>query len=321
MSAHALIASIASQVLVKCVCLAYELGCACRRPGASARVARNTQHPWPPIMFDDSDLAGPASADDHAVGPSTAEVNPKKRAGGVKRKRGVDISELDAACFRLECEEPRLKGKRWCAKCNKARKAKEMETLEEACSTPEGVARAMADYELENPSDRRYAKKTLINWGQFKRVHSVGIVQRDREGERPFEYKQFLKYGESIMGWSLADTKSEWDGYKSNRKINRDSKGLGGCLRLWLPLVEEKHRDHERERKNILEEGGAVEKSLDAAHKQLLLQHCHSAHSKDESFLKNPPEFPDAPVTPSKKDGKADIEEDPDNVVTPEDCV
>ena len=184
--------------------------------------------------------------------PEAAGARKAGKKDSRKRKRGVDQDE-DATCFAESCPNLRLKGKRWCKSCNRsydcmyyqARQNNEVASLEAALSTPEGAAEAIGDFQAENPDDAKYKKKKLINWAQFKQKYSVAHIKRDRSGCKPFEYTQWLKRGESIMGWTPAQTKNEWERFKKDRNIDRDKKGLGGCLRLWLPVIEEKHLDRD----------------------------------------------------------------------------
>ena len=63
------------------------------------------------------------------------------------------------------------------------------------------------------------------------------------------------------MGWTDPEARSQWKRWLSS-DADRDHEGLDGQLRLWIPVIEEKHWDSQRSKAWELEEGGEVEKDF-----------------------------------------------------------
>ena len=197
----------------------------------------------PHIMdFDDEgvDLAAQLAAQ-----ATDAEKKSRGKEGGKTAKAKAKAPAK--LCF--VCAEAAMKSKRWCVRHNRAydcmayqAKAKgEMQSLERALADAANAASVFEKFLEENPSTGKWRRKALIEWSTFKKEFCVTRTARDRDGTIPFELGQWMKRGESIMGWSAAATKKQWDEYLKNPAIKRDSKGLDKSLCLWLPVLEETH--------------------------------------------------------------------------------
>ena len=293
----------------------------------------------PGIMFDDDfmvDGLKVAKAAEPNEPSAAASAAPKR---GPKRKRSVGERGQHAqdvgACFAAGCDECKLVAKRWCAKHNRmydnmwtqAKKKGETAALQQAVSTPEKAAKVLNDFEENNPSHSKYARKNLIQWSSFKREHTVSRVFRSRAGCKPFELKQWLRHGEFMMGWSPADTKAEWSRWMSS-DVDRDHLGLNGAERLWIPVIEERHTDDLRSRSNTLVDGGAQEKDMDASQRQALLDHLHVEPAEStKAFLNERAALEDdddglQPLSTPKKKAPTESQTDssPPPEQTPEDC-
>ena len=235
-------------------------------------------------MFDD-DFDAEVPKPEAAVGAANPNNSRKRRATGQRKNH---VTSDDASCHAEKCEEPRLVAKRWCSKHNRAwdnmwmqaKKAGETGALTESCSTPSRAQDVMDEYELNNPEHSKFQKKHVIQWGTFKKRHKISQVYRSRKGCRPFEYKQWLKRGSNEMGWSDAESKAQWKKWQSSN-VDRDHDGLDKQLRLWIPVIEEKHWDQQRAKEWEMEEGGDVEKDFSAKGdlKNALVNHLSAASS------------------------------------------
>ena len=87
----------------------------------------------------------------------------------------------------MEC----VKGKRWCPNHNRmfdamsyhARKDKETEAFNQVMANAIEAERAFNRFSEDNPVDGKWARKRFIEWSQFKKEHSLAIVQVDRRGK------------------------------------------------------------------------------------------------------------------------------------------
>ncbi|CAE7366342.1 hypothetical protein AK812_SmicGene40434 [Symbiodinium microadriaticum] len=239
-------------------------------------------------------LTGSGGVPDGAKPPASNAPSKRKREPGA---RGVKQAEAGKTCFVKSCEDDKLVGKKWCCRHNRlydnlwtqAKKSNETAAVQQAVSTPEGADHALSDFERDNPPHAKYARKSVIQWGQFKRVHVVSQTTRSRNGCKPYEWKQWLKRCEQKMGWAAADAKKLWNHYSTAQEIDKDHEGLNGAIRLWIPTIEATHNDTDRSRTFAFEEGGAQERDMDEDHRQVLMDHClHSGkgtNQADNNFL------------------------------------
>ena len=198
--------------------------------------------------------ASEPNGDDEApeVQESEGQQAPRKR----RRTAKAGVGERAAAktCFAGSCNVECVKGKRWCPNHNRmfdamsyhARKDKETEAFNKVMSNAIEAERAFNRFSEDNPVDGKWARKRFIEWSQFKREHSLAIVQCDRRGAKPFEKNQWLQRGMHKMGWSKQQCLTEWEKHAKDMSVHRDSLGLDGSLRLWIRVVEVKTEDVER---------------------------------------------------------------------------
>ena len=225
-------------------------------------------------------------------------------------------------CFVQDCDEPCVSGKRWCQRHNsaydnlyyQAKKAGETSTLEASMRNPEVAKRAFDLFFEENPCDGKWRRKCLVNWSQWKRQFVNSQVKRQRKGTRPFEYTQWLLYCQSTMGWSKESAFSEWEKHSKDQSLTQDKKGLNGCDRIWIPVIEENHFDKDRVRSSIYQEGGNVEKNLGEEDRAVLLGHVKRNLKDDDhnEFFKGEweEEADDTIRTPAKKRERDDTEKE-----------
>ena len=226
-------------------------------------------------------------------------ARPKRKAGGKKPEMKT--------CFVNGCSLACQKSKRWCEDHNKkydnmyyqAKRDGEISTLEAAVKDSVSAQKAMELFEEDNPSDGKWRRKVLIQWTKWKRIFVYSVIQRNRDGCKPFEYGQWLIHCSSVMGWSKDAAKDEWEKHEKDASLKRDKKGLNGCDRIWIPVIEEEHRDRDKARSSILEESSAAEKDLSKEDRSVLVKHVKSnlRAGDHQGFF---------------KDGEADSEEDQD---------
>ena len=128
-------------------------------------------------------LTGSGGVPDGAKPPASNAPSKRKREPG---SRGVKQAEVGKTCFVKSCEDDKLVGKKWCCRHNRlydnlwtqAKKSNETAAVQQAMSTPEGADHALSDFERDNPPHAKYARKSIIQWGQFKRVHVVSQCTR-----------------------------------------------------------------------------------------------------------------------------------------------
>jgi len=191
--------------------------------------------------------------DDDFVVPTVAPL-----AGGLtptpsKRRRQEAPSQTDNTCFVLSCQTARKAGKKWCAHHNSAYdvmyyQAKtadppKKDVLDSMTSDATLATEVMEDFDRENVAHMRFKKKNMVNFARWEQRLESFRQTTTREGSDPVEARQFMLWGTNTMGWSEAETRSEWDRYKGNPSIERDAKGLNGAIRLWIPRMEAKYQD------------------------------------------------------------------------------
>ncbi|CAJ1355224.1 unnamed protein product, partial [Effrenium voratum] len=202
------------------------------------------------------------------------------------------------------CTKLAMKGKRWCDAHNRifdcmyyqAKKAQELQLFESVMSKSLTAKQAIETFESENPCDGKWGRKKLICWTQFKKSYVNARTERSRNGSKPFEFKQWVRRCVNEMGWTDAQANSEWDRWEKTN-VSRDSNGLNGAMRLWIPIIEESHSDRDRTKLNVIEESSAAEKDLSDADRHILFSHCNSSIDapKDDFFF----QAKDEPVSPS----------------------
>ncbi|CAE7036850.1 unnamed protein product [Symbiodinium sp. CCMP2592] len=244
-----------------------------------------------------------------------------------KRAPKAKAKQLPKTCF--VCPEPCCKGKRWCLSHNRqydclyyqAKSKGETATLEQAVINANRAREVFLKFSSDNPSDGKWRRKSLIDWSAFRREFVVARTVRYREGTTPYEYGQWLKRGENIMGWSKEQSKSEWEKYLADESIERDSLGIGNSLRLWLPVVAEKHRDKDRTVLAKVEEGSQQYKNLSEADRDILMKHAGSTAGlgQAESWLRQDASMGEELVVTPQKRKQSDENEDKDaEIETPE---
>ena len=208
--------------------------------------------------FDDGMLEASADApasncDDEVPDSEDKQQAPQKR----RRVTRGGFGDRSAAktCFAGSCSVECVKGKKWCPNHNRmfdamsyhARKdKKELEAFNRIMANALDAEQAFNRFSEDNPVDGKWARKRFIEWTQFKKEHSLAIVQGDRKGTKPFEKNQWLQRGMHKMGWSKQQCLTEWEKHAKDSTVHRDSLGLEGSLRLWIRVVEVKTEDVER---------------------------------------------------------------------------
>ena len=217
-----------------------------------------------------------------AAEAKSAEAKSRGKKGSKKAGQAAKV------CF--VCPELAMKGKRWCTSHNRAydcmyyqAKSKgEVTTLERAMMDAQRAREAVDAFMLDNPAEGKWRRKSLIDWGAFRRTYCVTQTKRKRDGCRQFEYGQWMLRGKNEMGWTDESSKAEWQKYHADKSIERDSMGLNGALRLWLPVINEKHKDDSVARTNAFEEGSSSNRNLSEEDRLILLNHVRASGQHDD---------------------------------------
>ena len=281
------------------------------------------------LDFDDA-TACPDIVQQMGTGNNPAEAG-SKRKSNPKKAKGPQLK----TCFARGCESECQKSKRWCGEHNKAydnlyyqaKKAGETETLEKTMKDADLAKKAFDHFFEQNPGDGKWRRKCLVNWSQWKRQFIHSQVKRVRDGCKPFEFGQWLIRCQTVMGWSKESARAEWEKHSKDSSLKKDTKGLDGCDRIWIPVIEETHKDKDRIRSSIYQEGGVQEKNLGEEDREILLKHVKRnthAEDHDEFFVggqdssdedthfvtpkKRPAEETDNKETPAEKKARIKLE-------------
>eukprot|EP00435_Cladocopium_sp_Y103_P075887 s7_g68.t1 len=266
----------------------------------------------------------------------TASAPPWKRR---RTTRGGDGASAKT-CFAGSCNGECVKGKRRCLNHNRifdamsyhARKDKETEAFNKVMSNAIQAERAFNRFMEDNPIEGKWTRKRFIEWNQFKKEHSLAIVQVDRRGAKPFEKTQWLQRGMNKMGWTKQQCLVEWDKHAKDASVYRDSLGLDGSLRLWIRVVEEKIEDVERTdlggglgfriadlKSTSRVETSTAEKNLGDEDRDLMLDQVMKSgvpNSADDRFFNEDVPQEDEDVTPTRPKIKHEQPDEPE--ATPE---
>eukprot|EP00969_Alexandrium_andersonii_P227895 10064761-Alexandrium_andersonii.AAC.1 len=81
----------------------------------------------------------------------------------------------------------------------------------------------------DNPADRKYAKKGLLDWSAFRRRHGLrkSIVDDDRV--KPMTEAAFTIRCINKLGLKQADAEAWWSEIEADPKIDRDDAGYKGA--------------------------------------------------------------------------------------------
>ena len=105
--------------------------------------------------------------------------------------------------------------------------------LETVMKDPFTALDAFAESEAENPEGNRYKRNRLIKWAVWERKWGKRIEQVDGEKAAPMEQNEYLLWATNKKGWAADSAQREWEGWVRS-DAERDEKGLGGCLRIWV---------------------------------------------------------------------------------------
>ena len=238
-------------------------------------------------MMEDMDLGDAASQCPDIVAQmqeqtqSSAPTRKAKAKGTAKASGKAKSQPALKICFVLGCDETCVKGKRWCPRHNQvydclyyqAKKEGECAALEAAIRDPASACDVMNHFEEENPCDGKWRRKAIVNWSQFKRIFACSQTKRARSGTKPFEYGQWMLYGQNTMGWTKDQTQAEWQRLFKDPGTVRVHKGLLGAERCWISVIEESHHDKDTTRSSVYQEASNPDKNMSGDDREVLLNH------------------------------------------------
>jgi hypothetical protein len=87
---------------------------------------------------------------------------------------------------------------------------------------------------IENPPDKKYKRKSLIDWAQFRRSYGKRTSLIEDSNRKPFTEKAFLLWCSSKQGIEDDEAKTLWKQFKADPTVHRDNDGLGGRFQLYI---------------------------------------------------------------------------------------
>ena len=220
------------------------------------------------------------------VTPTKAQSTPEKggsgRGRGGGRGRGAKEPKRPCIC----CEEVRVHNTRFCLLHKRSfdnmryqMQSQKDEALalvfEEKMKIDSHAKAQVLDFTQLNPPDKRYARKQLLDWTAFKRVHGVRMTHKEDAKEKPFTEAAFKIWAVSKQGVCEEEAKKEWDKHYHDPKVDRDQLGLGGALRLYIPGFLSRSWGRETYTDNQQEEGSKPIKDPSDKDRQMFKDHVH----------------------------------------------
>lgn len=225
--------------------------------------------------------------DEHDAASVSKASSSSKGSAKAKGKAKPAKDKLPCLC----CDDPRAKGKRFCNAHNRNFDAMRYQaehadddddetengtTLKEFVSkmSNDAVAREeILAYSRDSPPDRRYARKTIIDWAAFRRRHGVRIAVVDQDRDKPFTEASFLIRCTTKLGLTNSEAKEWWTEFEENPNIFRDNGGFKGAQQLYIPVGRMRMRVKERYVDNAAEEGCNPDKKPKDCHREVLKHH------------------------------------------------
>ena len=195
------------------------------------------------------DKASQASSDDDEPMNKRRRLSGGSSTAGPKAKgkcKAKAKQAVDKTCFISFCEN-RKAGKHKCCGDHKkvvdailyqAEKAGKKAEVERALSDPNQAAKAVRDFEAENPPGK--FRKKLIDFTQWLKTYTTETAHTNRERLELYTFQDFSDEKTSA-GWDPKVILDRWQDKQSDPNIEQEADGS-----LWLPLRKRKLRDDTR---------------------------------------------------------------------------
>lgn len=126
---------------------------------------------------------------------------------------------------------------------------------------------------LDNPPDKKYCRKKLVCWANFRRRHGNRISTFESDRCKPYMERQFIIRCTDKLGLSEADAQGWWKEFKADPHIRRDTSGFKGQQVLYIPIGKMHVKESGDFIENVQEEGGKDIKNPTDKDRQMLRDH------------------------------------------------
>jgi len=238
--------------------------------------------------WDSYDVVPPSAGDPG----SKITMPPRKKA---RKGKADELPEEQKVCYIEYCEQFCVGNSNACSNHKKRRDnmfnqgKKQGETALAAIklkmSAPDTGTEEMRENEANFPDSSRFGKRQAVDWARLEREWGKRVSSIDRTKCKPYEKTQYVIEGKEKMGWNEQDCLEQWNLMEASSKIERDDKGLKGCMRLFVPK-EMRLLDVEKYAQGSLKTGMRDIKVPDQAMRDGLRGHIDLCAREDDPFVK-----------------------------------
>ena len=237
-------------------------------------------------------------------GKGKAKAKPKAKSAGTAGSRP---GKGPCIC----CSEARRANTRFCklhkrsfdAMAYQAKKAEAngeagaVEAFQNATQDDFSAKQAIEAFAEMNPPDSRYARKTFIDWADFKKTYGHRTEMIDRAKCKPMWEGEFMNWAQNEKALTKVEAEQWWKDYFNDPKIERDNDGYKGRLQLWIPTSMSKITDKARFIESAMAQGSKPMKEPTQEDISMLQTHVKRQHqSVVDPFFKGEPSSASSPA-------------------------
>ncbi len=126
-------------------------------------------------------------------------------------------------------------------------------------------------FSLDNPPEKRWQRRKLIDRATFKRRHFKRFVRAQVGKFKPFTKKAWRCRAKCKLGTPEEVADQQWVKALQNPLIERDNDGVGGDLQLYMDCGQQLQNTEERGVESALDESSADMKKLSEKDKAALM--------------------------------------------------
>ena len=90
------------------------------------------------------------------------------------------------------------------------------------------------EYTKENPTDRKFARKSLMDWSTFGRDTGSRVSTGTMEATKAYTARSFITRCTKRFGLSQEDSITWWEQFYADTSIRRTNTGFGGSEELHI---------------------------------------------------------------------------------------
>eukprot|EP00959_Pyramimonas_sp_CCMP1952_P200790 4199867-Pyramimonas_sp.AAC.1 len=113
-----------------------------------------------------------------------------------------------------------------------------------------------------NPSDKKYARKNLVQTTQYEKTTSNETFSTNRAKDKPMTRQAFHKYCDGTLGITEQEEEEWWTELDDNPRVDRDFLGFRGRKQLWTPVGAEREWGSRKGQGHQLKEKGQEVKNM-----------------------------------------------------------